>query len=392
MAACTDLGNIPVVEGPGEKCPLNLRFVEGGPFTKGDTPLDESLIEDMNLFIFNPDKLLLYSKYFHNDSISFEDVLLFTNMKYTIYAVANWGEELDCTTVQELESLVFKGEDMAVLQNGKGGRLLSGKLENVNLSVGAPLDMGLSRLLGKIRLVCDFSRVNSNTKLTVKKVSLKNVPVEGALFKTNVATQVVGGGTLQGGELSGISTQGVEFYMFENVQGEVASGNGNKGKANLLDEHRRSVSSYIEMECDLVSKAKKGTIIYRFYLGTDTDCNVYRNVQQNVCVCFVGDVSQLENSISVDNSALLDRVTQLWVYPALISYAPGNIGAVHQCGVDVIPETAYDKSVLWYTSNKKVATVDQTGLITTKGVGRCEIWVVSNENTSVRERVIVIVN
>ena len=388
FSACTDIPDNILIQ-KGEPCPLKIKFVEGGSFTKAAVPISESVIEDVNIFIFTPDNLLIRKSYIAGSNISLEEMVLSTNARYNIYAVANWGEELKCSTVAELESLMCEGEDLAALQNGKVANILCGRLENVQLSFKEPLTMGLGRLLGKVKVKCSFSRLSSGVQLTVKKVSLKNVPKGVTLFKDNVAAQVADGAVMEGNQASGISYNGLEFYMFENLQGTVAGATGNKDKANMLDQSRREVCSYIEMECYLVSKTKKGNIVYRFYLGGDSDCNVYRNACQNITVNFVGNVSQSENSVSVDNGALLDRVTEIRVYPALIAFASGTLGATYQCRVEVLPETAYDKSVVWTTTNKKVAVVDQTGLITTKGSGKCDIWVTSVENPSMDERVVV---
>ena len=388
FTACADIPGTSIVS-QGEPCPLRIKFVEGGPFTKADTPISESIIEDINIFIFTPDNLLIRRSYIMGSNVSLEDMLLTTNASYNIYAVANWGKEIECNNALELESMMYVGDDLAALQNGKGAKILSGKLKNVKLSFKEPLVMELGRLLGKVHVRCNMSGLSSGVTLSVKKVSLKNVPQEVALFKDNVAVEVVDGGCMEGGILNGITYNGVDFYMFENLQGDVEGATGNKDKANLLGQARRSVCSYIEMECSLVSKSKRGTITYRFYLGGNTDCNVYRNACQNITVNFVGNVSEEENSVSVDNGALLDRVVELRVYPALIAFAQGTLGATYQCRVEVFPETAYDKSVVWSSTNSKVASVNKTGLITTRSVGKCNIWVTSVENPSIDERVIV---
>lgn len=388
FTACTDIPGTAIVQ-QGEPCPLRIKFVEGGAFTKGDTPIDESVIEDINIFIFTPDKHLVRRGYIAGSNISLEDMVFTTNVSYTIYAVANWGEEIECNTVEELESMMYEGDNLSELQNGKGARILCGRLEDVKLSIKEPLVMELGRLLGKVHVMCNFSRLSSGVSLTIKKVSLKNVPKWVALFKDNVAVEVADGGSLEGGMLSEITYKGVDFYMFENLQGDVAGATGNKDKARLLGEARRGVCSYIEMECNLVSKTKRGAIMYRFYLGGASDCNVYRNACQNITVNFIGNVSEGENSVSVDNGALVDRVTELRVYPAIISFSSGVMGSTYQCWVEVFPETAFDKSVVWSSSNSKVASVDQTGLITTKSPGKCNIWVTSVENPSIDEKVVV---
>lgn len=373
----------------GEPCPLKMRFVEGGPYTKADTPINESLIEDMNVFIFSPDKSLLCSRYFPNGDVSFEELTLSTRLKYTIYALANWGGELECATVEELESLVYAGDDLTALENGKGARILSGQLEDVELSFKEPLTMELRRLLGKVNVKCSFSRLTSGVTVTVKNVSIKNVPKQVGVFADNVAAEVGEGASLSGNKLSGMSYYGVDFYMFENLQGRVEGASGNKNKANLLGEERRSVCTYIEMVCDYLSKTKRGEIVYRFYLGGAGDCDVLRNTYQKVTVNFVGTASQNENSVSVDNGALVDRVTELRLYPSVISFAPGRLGKTYQCWVELLPSTAYNKTVTWSTTDKKVATVDQTGFITTVGIGECSIWAHCQDNPSLDERCIV---
>ena len=388
FTACADL-SVNSSMSQEETCPLKIRFVEGGPYTKAVIPINESLIEDMNVFIFSPDKSLLRSSYFPDGNISFEEFTLSTKLKYSIYAVANWGEALECTAVGELESLIYAADELSALENGKGARILSGKLEDVSLSFKEPLTMELRRLLGKVNVKCSFSGLTSGINVTVKKVSIKNVPKEVGIFKDNVAAEVGDGAVLSGNKLSGMSYYGVDFYMFENLQGVVEGATGNKDKANLLGEQRRSVCTYIEMVCDYLSKTKRGEIVYRFYLGGADDCNVLRNTCQNVTVNFVGNASQKENSVSVDNGALVDRVTELRLYPSVISFAPGRLGKTYQCWVELLPSTAWNKTVTWSTTDKKVATVDQTGLITTVGIGECSIWAHCEDNPALDERCIV---
>ena len=391
LVSCTDLESYISAEKHSQACRLNLKFVDGGPFTKGEVPIDESAIEDINLFIFNPDKSLFCSSFARNGNILFEDIMLFTNTGYTIYAVANWGMELGCRTVEELENLVYKGEDLKSLHKSRAVNIMGGKLENAKLSVHKPLVMELCRLLGRVHIKCNFSNVAGGVELTIKKVALKNVPAECLVFNDNVAVEVGDGSVLQGEGVNGITRDGVDFYMFENLQGEIERSVGYKNKAELLGEKARNLASYVEFECDLVSARKRGEIIYRFYLGGIADCNVKRNVSQNITVNFAGNVSQDENSISVDNSALVNRVTNLMVYPALISFAPGKLGRTYQCWVDLYPATAYNKEVKWYSSDNSVAVVDETGLITTIGLGECDIWAYSCDNPQLKEKCVVYV-
>ena len=132
-------------------------------------------------------------------------------------------------------------------------------------------------------------------------------------------------------------------------------------------------------------------MVYRFYLGSSPDnCDVPRNALQNVEVRFVGNASEDENSVSVDNSALMDRVRQVSVVPSIIAFAPG-VGRTHKCRAVIKPESAYDKSVRWVTTNPKVVKVDKEGVVVTVGSGRCEVFAISMDNPQIMGRLEVMV-
>lgn len=162
-------------------------------------------------------------------------------------------------------------------------------------------------------------------------------------------------------------------------------------KASLLSPERRSVCSYVEMVCNLVTPEHRGKMTYRFYLGSAHDnCNVERNTVQEITVAFKGNASENEYSVSVDNSALLDRVTRVDVVPAFIAF--NHIpGMKHKCRATVFPESAFDKSLVWHSSNRDVAVVDDQGCITIIGPGECRIYAISVENPAARGEVEIMV-
>ena len=69
-----------------------------------------------------------------------------------------------------------------------------------------------------------------------------------------------------------------------------------------------------------------------------------------------------------------------------------NIGEKKMPIVTMSPATATDKSEIWETSNKAVATVDEKGNITAVGAGTCYITVTSKSNLDVYAEVKVTVN
>lgn len=381
VAGCTAFHDeMPLAAGEAEKGSLDVEFMDGGQFTKGDVPLESSVINDVNIYIFDEQGKIVTGGFFTGSDVQLQDVMIYMRSRYSVYAIANWGKELAVQSPDELEGLSCKADDVASIAGSQVGAVMCGKLENVTLSLKETLQLPLQRVLGKVQVVCDFSRLWKSVSLTVKEVSIKNVPVETFLFKDNVASAVADGKVYGSEELSGISGSGVEFHLFENLQGQVDGASDNKSKASLLDAGRRALGTYIEMKCYLVSNAHRGDIIYRFYLGTaHTDCNVFRNASQKMTVYFIGDVSQEEYSVSVDNSALLDRVTSIIVQPAVVYFSPG-LGKTLQCRAQPQPATAFDKRITWESTNTRVAVVSQTGLITTTGPGECRVIARSVEN------------
>lgn len=69
-----------------------------------------------------------------------------------------------------------------------------------------------------------------------------------------------------------------------------------------------------------------------------------------------------------------------------------DIGEKKMPIVTMSPSTATDKSEIWETSNKAVATVDEKGNITAVGAGTCYITVTSKSNPTVYAEVKVTVN
>lgn len=369
---------------------MKVEFLESFPFTKGDVAVEASAIEDVNLYIFDAEGVPVYSKFFPDGNIGAQEVTLLTKSSYSVYALANWGKEEKVLSLQQLLGLSYRAEDIGELCEGNGTAIMTGCMEDVTFPFESPLPVRMERIVGKITLKCRYNAIDKNVTLTVKSVALKNVPLESSLFGDNVAAEVADGITVDRWyPLQKLNSKGLSFYMFENLQGAVPGAVGNKDKALMLGEQRRQVCSYVEIVANIVSKKHRGDMVYRFFLGTsDEDCNVLRNNDHRITVSFKGTVSENENSVSVDNGALLDRVTDVRVTPSYIVFTQG-LGKTFQCGLTVSPETAYDKRVTWYSSDKNIVKVDQNGLMTTVSPGYCEVYAKSVDNPQVQGLVMI---
>ena len=378
-----DMGNgAPRMESSG----MRVEFLESFPFTKGTSPMEASLVDDLNLYIFDPEGILVYSEYFPDGNVGTQEISLYTKKVYSVYAIANWGKREEVGSLSQLLGLTYRVPDVKDVCISGGVPVMTGQTE-AEFPFDGPLQIEMGRMVGKVSVVCNSWGVNDDVSIKVTGVSLKNVPMESTLFGSNKAVEVTDGVTFEGDDLASIMYDGVTFYMLENVQGEVPGAVGNKEKAEMLGAERRELCSYIEIDAEITTYRHRGNIVYRFFLGTEDDnCNVLRNNHHMFTVEFKGDVSEEENSVSVDNGALLDRVTGIHVSPSFIAFSPG-LGKTYQCTATIYPETAFDKRIIWSSSLKRVAKVDQNGVITTVGPGTCYIFATSVENPSARGEV-----
>lgn len=398
--------NLEQLSGLADTISMGLRFIEsndlsGQAQTKAVVTLDESLVQDLNLYIINQRGGLMHHRYLTSSQLTdagygsseigsgelinaaLEDIVLYTNNKYMVYVVLNWGKALVVNSQEQLLDLKYTLTNIEDIECGSGGVIITGKSDYIELYDGITLEIPVKRIVSKVSLVCDFSGLDSDVELKVKSVCLKNAPKEVVLFGDNVAGSVINGEMRNSEQLlNGLSTTGISFYTLENIQGNVAGATSNKEKANLLGS-RRSTATYIEVVCSIVTNEKKGDITYRFYLGTaHNNANIYRNTTQVIKVAFKGEASVDENSVSVDNTSLVDRVTDMYLNPMFISFI-GRYGDQESCEAVIIPSTAIDKSVVWSSSYESVATVDQDGVITAWHDGIAYITATSVENPSI---------
>lgn len=358
----------------GEGPLLRLELVDGNPHTKGET-INGTLVEDLNIYLFNSEGVPVFQKYFPDGNFLPQTLEYSKGDKFSVYALANWGVEHAVSSEQEIAALEYAAQNVASLMDERCADVLCGKMDNVAFPLpDGKLAVPVRRIVGKITLVCDLSGIDEGVSLQVQKVTLKNAPVGTLLFADNVAQEVATAAVLEGDALSTLEGEGVDFYLFENMQGYIGDLQENKSKANMLSDGQKMVCSYVELECRVVTDTRRGTVVYRFYLGTDhSDCNVPRGTVQTVTVKFKGAVSHTENSVSVDNSGLGYRAASISLSPSALEYYQKKQFTC-QYTITVYPANADDKRVIWGSTNEAVATVDQNGLMTSRGKGRCYIY------------------
>lgn len=299
---------------PKEKVWFSFALDCGG-FTKA---VDVNIVEDLNLYLFNSQGALVSHVYTGGAGEVGADI--WSGESYSVYAIANAGGPVyvrNCAALMQLSLQLPPIEDGSKV-------LMTGKLDPQVITGGQKFTIPLVRAVARIILKTDFTALDSDVKIDVKKVSLKNTPLmlhpfaasafsDPAFFSDGESISDPVGEELQ---------QGIAFYQYENMQGTLLPGNTDQTKKVWpLESNWAKVCSYVELEASYTSDLQEGDIIYRFYLGSDMVSNydVERNRQYMISVSFKGNGGADETSWRVDNSGLED------VVPPEVSFGRGEV-------------------------------------------------------------------
>lgn len=367
---------------------VSLSLFVDGLFTKSPLALNEDAISDLNVYVVG-DAGVFYHTYVTGSNATGIKVNSNPNATQIIYVIANLGYSKPL-----IDDYNFLGSKFiaasSVSDIAPSGKVVMYGNRPYNPRDGETVPITLTRQISKVSFGCDYSGLNPGVNVTVKSISLKQIPKETSLhigFTGNRNPTVVMDGesrSAAAGEIPDLTTTPVSFYMWSNMQGTVAPGaTNNKEKEQLMSAAKKSVSTYVEMEYDYKSPTKAGTIIYRFFLGESyEDCNIKNNTHYHFTVKFSGDASADENSWSVDTEGLYDLVTGISLSPTSLSFSA--INETSALTATISPSTAQNKGVVWSSSNNAVATVSSTGVVTAKGDGTCTITAASAENPSIK--------
>lgn len=345
--------------------------------------VDESLIDDMNIYVANEDGDVVAYKYctgktlFGRDGRSCRiDVDIQKGVKYSIYAVANAGREIPLKSAGELDACVYVDSDVEKVIAGSRPVLMSGFSSQLYLTDGQTVVVNLERCVSKISVRADYSGLNEDVIVSINSIALKNIPDRVSPFGESRISEPEH--ALEGVPVCGVTDEelleGILFYQYENRQGTLHPGNTDYTKKVWPQESIYSkICSYVEMKGSYSSPRKKGDIVYRFYLGSDMVSNydVLRNTEYRVVVNFNGDGAVDENTWRVDNSAIEDVVTEIAfrdedrvMYDGEIVKIPYHILSPSDAQVEVSLDNG----------NAQILEADNTG-ITVKAItpGACTI-------------------
>lgn len=263
-----------------QRTDVEIRFRASESDTRALLP-DEEKISDINILIFDENGFLEQQFHFTDGRKSCRTGLL-SGVKYSIHACANIGYKLRVERLEDLNELEYF---LSYPDEYREGIPMSASETGVLIQEGSVVDMNLERLMSKISLTMDRSKLSEGVSMDVTGVIIGNCPKKVKIFSESRAqseddcfnvgfTHMDTDCSLLNTEDLGGKSGSLSLYMLENLQGQFSENGIDKDEDKVLVENdpRASVCSYIEIWFQYHygdTSSKDSPLIYRFYLGED---------------------------------------------------------------------------------------------------------------------------
>lgn len=350
---------------------------------KADAP-DEDRVSDISLMAFDEYGTLEEYRWIPRNDIESAmkkgiSLRLCTGKKYSFYGCVNFGKETYASSVEELEELRFH---LVYPDDYREGMPMFIKETDVYVDRNCSISLEIRRLMAKISLRLDWSRLSGDVDMTVTGARIGNCPkivkVFGESSVRNRDDCFTAGFSKNEFEVSPLNLGGtdgksgeVALYMLENMQGSIRA--GDIGKDFGDNDIRRQICSYIEMDMEYLSPDKaslSSPLRYRFYLGGGNDLNVERNCHYHVTVCPEDD-GLSRDGWSVDKEGMCTFIREINLSKSEIVFE--YEGESILIDAHILPEDSTCKQLHWESSDRNVAEVSGNGTVTSKGEGSCTI-------------------
>lgn len=378
-----------------EQAMIRINFHEADVPVRSMSP-DEDKITDISLIIFDESGHAEDCIWLTRGSRTCTTDLVI-DKKYTFCACANFGYQIYAGHIEELQDIRYH---LAYPDEYREGIPMAA-VKEVLITEECIVDIDLQRLMAKISLRMDRSRLDRDVEMNVRSARIGNCPRYAKPFtaskiEDNDDTFPTGYllNDIQTAELNynigeGLSSE-VSLYMLENMQGP-ADGNITHDSEKVFEQKdkRSEVCSYIEMEIEYLSPEKasgeKG-LIYRFYLGEDRNSfDVERNTHYHITVTPENNGLN-DDGWRVDKSGLKDlRPAYLKAYPS--DYIRGDIGDQVHIWCEFSPASApFDVGISYMEDDKaegiydyRIDTDGHGATLTLTGPGRGLIYMEAGE-------------
>lgn len=268
--------------------------------------MDEDGIWDVNLFLFQADGSLASHSYTSFGSAHKQRAQVrqgvYLKQEYSIFALANIGFDMGAMTRQELMEWTYY---MRFPQGNIRGMPSVGTLEAVFDQPSDKREIKMTRLMSKISITLDRSRLSSGISFEISGMRIGNCP---KCVRPFVESAVKDGTELFSSGYFADFGDNASLYMLENIQ-------------NAFDAE---LCSFVELEIDYDSPTVHSTgrgLIYRFYLRGNDSYRVERNTHYHITICPEKDGLMSEDSWRVDRSNL-----SVWSGESYLRVVPGGTG------------------------------------------------------------------
>ncbi len=347
---------------------VEIFWTAGVMHTRALNP-DEDKISDVSIMIFDQDGNAEECIWLPDAGQSIT-VPLINGRNYSIRACANFGYRVYADHIDELDEITYH---MAYPDEYKEGIPMYASIDDYVAGSTANLTLEFKRLMAKISLKMDRSRLSENITINVLSARIGNCPkVVNVVGPSRITdkSQCFNTGFHRGefeteplnisgpGKISGE----VSLYMLENMQGDIYPEiSTDSEKVFSPDDLRSAICSYIELELEYMSlthySATKN-LIYRFYLGESlNNLDVERNCLYKITVRPEDD-GLSGDGWRVDKSGIADRgPVSFAAYPQ--SYIRGDIGdQVHVWCEFNPPQAPFDVGLEYMEADRKEGIYD----------------------------------
>lgn len=382
-------GDSPEQRPSGQTVKIRL-LVQETASTKTLPQVSEALLADLNLLVYDS-KGSLTEHMFIESPGSEVIVEIDRNDDSMLYAIANTGDLSDSEQILSVNGLLglrWRIETPGDISGPDGCIPMSGILPLKNVDNNTSLTLYLTRLLSKFRIIVDTSGLDDDvTTFDIKRVTIRNMNKSVGYFTPAGASSDYDimdiGLTAEDDELDRLFTYGLDFYVPENIHGDLLSGNESE-QDHIPPSSHSDLCTYVEFYVKYRnSEHYNDNLIYRYYLhdGDNLDnFDIVRNTMYTCRTLFNGTGLE-DNSWRVDQSGMKDLVTEITVIPSEVTFV--EKGKRRKLTALVTPASAENPEVVWSSDNEKVATVTQDGIVMSTGDGRCTITASATDGSGV---------
>ncbi len=399
LLACGCEGNMDNKGSSDSMLSINVRIEEKDADTRSSTMVEPSAIEDINIFVYDDEGLLVTYQYsaFSSHSVSLK---VYQGRKYSIYAVANVGDLTNFPQVQTvagLEEMGWSFTDTHYMTNTESTFPLSGKVSTVVKGENVQINIPLRRLVAKFRVILDTTNLKKEvSRFHIKRIRLRNLNSRVSYFLTSKAGTAEDIMTkdivYEDAQILPAFSEGLDFYLPENAQGDLLSGNTGQ-ETHIPGASHKDLCTYIEFLVDYRSNISyNDSLIYRYYLhdGVQMDnFDVLRNTMYTCVTSFTG-YGLGENTWRIDVSGMKDYVRNINVDPARLNFIFNN--AKLEVTTTVLPVYAENRKLKWHSTDESVVKVYSSSdsykaAVISVGNGECYVVASTTDGSGVTDTV-----